>query len=132
MLNRFLGALKSQLEKKWQDEHKLSSGAMYIASPEKSLASDSNRGHTRQWSRALRPQPVRLEEPEGQETEPLSPAALPQNAEDGKGTKQITRPRRFWAANAPWSIKKDAISAALEFIRALIGYILYANQDGGD
>jgi hypothetical protein len=34
------------------------------------------------------------------------------------------RSRKFWVANAPWSIKKDGISAGLEFVRALIGYIL--------
>jgi hypothetical protein len=67
---------------------------------------------------------VRLEEPDGQETEPLSPAAHPKQPEEGGGTKSILRSRKFWVANAPWSIKKDGISAGLEFVRALIGYVL--------
>jgi hypothetical protein len=68
---------------------------------------------------------VRLEEPDGQETEPLSPAAQPQHVEEGTGAKRTPRSHRFWVANAPWSIKQDGISAVLEFVRALVGYILY-------
>jgi cation transport regulator ChaC len=67
---------------------------------------------------------VRLEEPDGKETEPLSPAAQPQAGEEGNTGKLVVRRRKFWMANAPWSIKKDGISAGLEFVRALIGYIL--------
>jgi hypothetical protein len=129
-LSRFLGALKSQLEKKWQDERKLSHDAGNLASLGKKPTSNNVRGHARQWSRGIRPQPVRLEEPEGEETEPLSPAALPHDAEVGKGTKQTTRPRGFWVASAPWSIKEDCISAVLEFLRAFIAYILYGAKDG--
>jgi hypothetical protein len=85
------------------------------------------RDHTRQWRRASRSQPVRLEEPDGQETEPLSPAAQPQDTEIGSGKLSFTRAKKFWVATAPWSFKKDGISAVLEFIRALIGYILYGH-----
>jgi hypothetical protein len=67
---------------------------------------------------------VRLEEPEGQETEPLSPAAYPKQPEEGNSTRIILRSRKFWVANAPWSIRKDGISAGLEFVRAIIGYVL--------
>jgi hypothetical protein len=122
MLNRFLGALKSQLDRKWQKRH--SNTAVFASNAEKP-SSSGIRGHTRQWSRALRPQPVRLEEPDGQETQPLSPAVQAQRADDETDAKPTPKPRTFWVANAPWSIKKDGISAALEFIRALIGYILY-------
>jgi hypothetical protein len=66
---------------------------------------------------------VRLEEPDGKETEPLSPAAQPHEVE-GNTEKLFFRSRKVWVANAPWSIKKDGISAGLEFVRALIGYIL--------
>jgi hypothetical protein len=128
MLNRFLGAFKSQLEKKWQDQQKLKSAAEFPASVEKipePTTRSHARSHSRHWSLASRPQPVRLEEPDGRETEPLSPAAQPQDVEDGTGAKSVPRPHKFWVANAPWSIKKDGISAALEFVRALVGYILY-------
>jgi hypothetical protein len=127
MLNRFLGAFKSQLEKKWQDQQKLKSDVSIPANVEKATNPSNRvhaRSHTRQWSRASRPQPVRLEEPDGQETEPLSPAAQPHHIEDGTGARPVPRPHKFWVANAPWSIKKDGISAALEFVRALVGYIL--------
>jgi hypothetical protein len=74
----------------------------------------------------MRSQPVRLEEPDGMETEPLSPATQPQDTEGGSGRPSVAKSRKFWVATAPWSIKKDSISAALEFTRALIGYILYS------
>jgi hypothetical protein len=129
MLNRFLGALKSQLEKKWQDQRKLGNDIVHSASVVKESFSNNRRGHTRQWSRAIRPQPVRLEEPEGQETEPLSPAPLPREAEVGVGAKQTSNSGRFCVASAPWSLKEDGISAVLEFFRALIAYFLYFTTD---
>jgi hypothetical protein len=106
MLNRFLGALKSQLEKKWHDQTKIHKESMYAATVEKP-SNSGVRGHTRQCSRALRPQPVRLQEAEDCESEPLSPAIQPEQVEEGTAAK------------------KDGISATLEFVRALIGYILY-------
>jgi hypothetical protein len=124
MLNRFLGALKSQLEGTWNHERKVKSNSVVPASIEKPYEG-SIRGHARQWSRALRPQPVRLENPEGRETEPLSPTVAPQDAEEGTVAKAGTRAGQFWVPNAPWSIKRDGVSAMLEFSRALIGYILY-------
>jgi hypothetical protein len=128
MLNRFLGAFKSQLEKKWQDQQKFKNDASFPANVEKETTPGTRtqvRSHTRQWSRASRPQPVRLEEPDGRETEPLSPEAQPHHIEDGTGAKPALRPHKFWVANSSWSIKKDGISAGLEFVRALVGYILY-------
>lgn len=128
ILNRFLGALKSQLEKKWQAQRAINSNATPVASVEKSY-DGGVRGHARQWSRALRQQQhrVRLEEVDGQENEPLSPAMQPQLAEEGASASSPPKSRTFWVANAPWSIKKDGSSAALEFVRALIGYILYVS-----
>jgi hypothetical protein len=129
ILDRFLGAFESQLERKWQDQQNLSKHTFFSASVEKPPKSDARsqaRTHTRQWSRASRPQPVRLEEPGGQETEPLSPVAQPQHVEEGVGANPVPISHRFWVANASWSIKKDGISAGLEFMRALVGYILYA------
>ncbi|KAH7399145.1 Ctr copper transporter [Phaeosphaeria sp. MPI-PUGE-AT-0046c] len=123
ILNRFLGALKSQLEKKWQAQRSANSDAPHIGSVEKSYDGGA-RGHTRQWSRALRQQRVRLEEVDGQENEPLSPAMQPQHAEEGASTGSPPKTPTFWVANAPWSIKKDGTSASLEFVRALIGYVL--------
>jgi hypothetical protein len=120
MLNRFLGALKSQLERKWGEKRDIAQAK------QKEHEKQSIRGHARQWSRALRQQPVRLEEPDGKETEPLSPMTRPNDVEVGdKEMVQTHQRRKFWVASAPWSIKKDGVSALLEFVRALIGYILY-------
>ncbi|KAF2848746.1 hypothetical protein T440DRAFT_519644 [Plenodomus tracheiphilus IPT5] len=119
MLNRLLGALKSQLEMKWKAQRE---SAQDVRNHEKSLG-ETVRGHARQWSRALRQQqnPIRLVDQDGQETEPLSPTT--QSA--AEIAKPVSTPmRQFWVANAPWSLKKDGISAGLEFSRALIGYVL--------
>lgn len=124
IFNRFLGALKSQLEKKWQAQRSVDDDARHADGVEKSY-DGGIRGHARQWSRALRQQQrVRLQDIDGQEHEPLSPAVQQQPAEEGASTSPAPKKRTFWVANAPWSIKKDGISAALEFVRALIGYIL--------
>jgi len=113
MLNRFLGALKSQLERKWSETRH-------------TKEVEHDRSHKQQWSRALRQQPVRLEEPEDKETEPLSPTAPVHDAEKAH-TRTHTR-QKFWVASAPWNIKKDGTSAALEFVRALIAYMLYVHS----
>lgn len=110
MLNRFLGALKSQLERKWSETREIAHAK------EEEHKKQSIRGHARQWSRALRQQ---------QETEPLSPTTKPLDAEKGESPGLTPRTRGFWVANAPWDLKRDGISAMLEFVRALIAYILY-------
>jgi hypothetical protein len=123
MFNRLLGALKSQIERMHNERRNSSSGNGTEAEVEK--PDIRHKGHVRQWSRALRPQPVRLEEPEGQETEPLTPAMPPDHTQEDRLEPHPKTRSKFWVANAPWSIRRDGISAALEFTRALIGYILY-------
>ena len=123
ILNRFLGAFRSQLEQTWQRQSNFSNEDVHAGNTEKASLSQT-RGHVRQWSRRVRPPVLRLEEPDGQETEPLSPAAYRKQPEEGGDTKSILRARKFWVANAPWSIKKDGIRAGLEFVRALIAYVL--------
>jgi hypothetical protein len=54
----------------------------------------------------------------------LSPAPDIQHAEEKGDEPDLGVPRTFWVPNASWSVKRDGISATLEFIRALIGYIL--------
>lgn len=120
MLNRFLGALKSQLDTKWKAHPDI---VEQRASREKSVT-ETVRGHARGWSRALRQQsaPVRLVDQEGHEMEPLSPTTQSE-AESAKPPP--TSNKRFWIASAPWSAKRDGIGAVLEFTRALLGYTLY-------
>ena len=114
MLNRFLGALKSQLERRWKDQHPI---APHLEASTKS--DGALRGHVRKWSRALGSQNLAPRDEE--EIEPLSPAPLPMNEMEKHATKQG---KQFWIPSVPWSIKSDGIRALLEFIRALIGYIL--------
>jgi hypothetical protein len=125
IFNRFLSALKSQLERKW-NMHEAESAPHSMPNTEK-LVDHSVRGHARQWSRALRQQPLELDDKDREEIEPLSPVPpKPLAAEEIGITRNTTASRkRFWVAQAPWSLNKDGVSAALEFTRALIGYVLY-------
>lgn len=116
MLNRFLGAVKSQLEMRWKatpaDEDRIR------ATGTEATHAGVPRGHFRKWSQALGSPHLAADHAE--EIEPLSPAPIP--ADDEK--RLPNRHKRFWVPSAPWSIKKDGVRAFLEFIRALIGYIL--------
>ncbi|KAG9185172.1 hypothetical protein G6011_07716 [Alternaria panax] len=125
ILNRFLSAFKSQLEMKWRIPEEVKSAISSIPNTEK--LDRSVRGHARQWSRALRQQPLELDEKQRQEIEPLSPAEsrLLAVEEAGISPDRSVPPKSFWVVQAPWSIKTDGVSAALEFVRALIGYVLY-------
>ncbi|KAF1938885.1 hypothetical protein EJ02DRAFT_468562 [Clathrospora elynae] len=124
IFNRFLGALKSQLEGRWKMQQIQNRGDTSQHLPAKKIPSeDTIRGHARKWSRALISQPLGLEESDREETEPLSPAP-PHNAEEKGVERDDGKARKFWVANAPWSVKKDGVSAVLEFVRALIGYVL--------
>ncbi|KAI4632193.1 uncharacterized protein J4E87_001665 [Alternaria ethzedia] len=125
IFNRFLSAFKSQLERKWRMQQQAESTSQFMPNTEK-LVNHSVRGHARQWSRALRQQPLELDDKDRQEIEPLSPVVpQPTAAEETGITRGSTASRKtFWVAQAPWSAKKDGISAALEFSRALIGYVL--------
>lgn len=125
MLNRFLGALKSQLERKWKE----AGHAAMEEHAKPALTTRATLGHIRALSLSLRPQVMRLkDEDKEQESEPLSPA-LP-HTHTGVEKEDHEQPvrrntKRFFVANARWSIKRDGTRAVLEFIRALIGYVLY-------
>jgi hypothetical protein len=125
IFNRFLRALKSQLDREWRKQRETKSTTQYSVHTETPVGRRMQ-GHARQWSRILRIQPPRLEELDQEETEPLSPAPNLHGAEDKGVETDLGTSRRFWVANAPWSVKRDGMSAILEFTRALIGYILYA------
>ncbi|KAL6703579.1 hypothetical protein ACN47E_009524 [Coniothyrium glycines] len=121
MCNRFLGALRSQLERKWKDQREVDASSR--SKQEKMMQDNSSgRRHARQWSLALRTQPVRLQHAEEHESEPLSPAIQTHRGDETGARKPAQR--TFWLPNAPWSVKRDGISALLEFTRALIGYVL--------
>jgi hypothetical protein len=126
IFNRFLGALKSQLEQRWKyrQEHTGTDNATghtrHGHERQKSLSVVP--GHKRKWSHTMRPgPPPRLDEEE-QEFEPLSPA--PVDLAPLVDEKSDRGPQGFWRPSSPWSVRRDGIRAVLEFLRALIGYIL--------
>ncbi|KAF2790563.1 hypothetical protein K505DRAFT_250907 [Melanomma pulvis-pyrius CBS 109.77] len=126
IFNRFLGALKSQLEQRWKERQQyalvepVASHARHAHERQKGLS--STQGHKRKWSRTLRPAPPSLDEE--QETEPLSPAPPPESGSHDEEKVTSVGRQGFWRPSAPWSVKRDGIRALLEFIRALVGYIL--------
>ncbi|KAL6152782.1 hypothetical protein ACJBU6_07961 [Exserohilum turcicum] len=124
IFNRFLGALKSQLERQWQMQREVES---HLQAKAKAYTSTNEgiRGHARQWSHPFRQAPARYKEPDTEEMEPLSPVQLQYLEASEKSTEQgASATHRLWMARAPWSIKRDGISAGLEFTRALVGYVL--------
>lgn len=126
MFNRFLGALKIQLERKWKAQLE-SNNDTNTVNVGRNVGGGGLTGHVRRWSRALGPQFTRLDHHDRdleQESEPLSPVPQRVRAGGEDEKQQANKPARPWVAHAPWSIKRDGISAGLEFIRALIGYIL--------
>ena len=110
ILNRFLGALKTQLEGRWEAQARHKGALEEIMSLEE---------HTHEVR-------VRKESDHeaNEDTQPLSPMPLSADVDDDSrnGLGQYTK--GLWIASAPWSFKKDGIKALLEFTRALIGYIL--------
>ncbi|KAF2004687.1 Ctr copper transporter [Amniculicola lignicola CBS 123094] len=135
LLNRFLGALKSQLERRWREKGHERPPSPKLRTQQQHGQSQSTagaiRGHVRQWSKALALQPKqspRLDTGQKeQETEPLSPAMLQTldgNDEEHAEKTHVRPNKRLFVSSAPWSFQHDGVRAALEFIRALIGYIL--------
>ncbi|KAF2010248.1 hypothetical protein BU24DRAFT_428252 [Aaosphaeria arxii CBS 175.79] len=122
LFNRFLGALKTQLERKWNNTTTIA----YDNAVHKESSSPSDRttrGHLRNWSQILRPHTSRTVSRVEHEIEPLSPGVAGIEAIDPAESPR-SQPRTFWVARGRWSLKRDGISAFLEFIRALVGYVL--------
>jgi len=107
LFNRFLAAFRSQLERKWNED------------------SDAER----HWSlhnttaRRLHTSYSVRQDNATEELEPLSPAPPGVNL-DATEKPSPHRRKGFWVAYSAWSGKRDAVRAAFEFIRAIIGYVL--------
>ncbi|KAL7773317.1 hypothetical protein CFE70_003281 [Pyrenophora teres f. teres 0-1] len=124
VFNRFLGALKSQLERKWRMQRGTKT-ALPSTVYTKNTVHSSSGGHTRTWSDVLRAQHRELKELDKEEIEPLTPVMAHAREDEESGTSAKSNTSHiFWVAHAPWSIDRDGISAGLEFVRALIGYVL--------
>ncbi|PSN61777.1 hypothetical protein BS50DRAFT_504095 [Corynespora cassiicola Philippines] len=122
IFNRFLGALRSQLERRWKENQSKSQNQIQQGMAELRKRPTTIQGHIRSWSRQLNPKTSRLDGDE-EESEPLSPAppGLPVHTADKDASVSQAK---FWIPSGVWSVKKDGIRAMLEFSRALIGYIL--------
>lgn len=127
VLNRFLGALKFQVERAWSDE------------PPKIVFSPPPNGRNARASfKPKRPSPipsytVREDDCEWDplaasmqgETSNNSPEELdPKEQSQAARLSLVQRMFGTWNPSAPWDFKKDVLRATLEFARAFIGYIL--------
>jgi len=127
VLNRFLGALKSQLEKRWNTQHRTET-AFTLRVRAKKTVDSSIISHTRKWSHVLRAEHRKREELDKEEVEPLTPTSADLLEDEESGIKANSKTSHgLWLAHAPWRIDRDGISAGLEFVRALIGYVLYVS-----
>ncbi|KAJ5427163.1 hypothetical protein N7465_002233 [Penicillium sp. CMV-2018d] len=127
IFNRFLGALKFQLEKSW---------SQHTPSPSTLLLRPVN---TRQNIRKAKLSPlpdymrVHADEEDEEETLPVSNndnetqnASIRHLKEDGiRNRTSLTRLLPSWKASGTWSFRKDGTRALLECARALIGYFLW-------
>jgi hypothetical protein len=107
LFNRFLAALRSQLERRW-NEHSDTERNWAVHNTTTSRLHSSRSRH---YNNAT------------EELEPLSPAPL------GITTNAMEKPsphrrKGFWVAYSAWSGKRDTVRAAFEFTRAIIGYVL--------
>ncbi|KUM60238.1 hypothetical protein ACN42_g6894 [Penicillium freii] len=127
IFNRFLGALKFQLEKSW---------SQHTSSPPTLLLRPVN---TRQNIRKAKLSPlpdymrVHADEDDDEEILPVSNndnetqnASISYLKEDGLRDKtSLNRLLPSWKASGTWSFRKDGTRALLECARALIGYFLW-------
>jgi hypothetical protein len=95
IFNRFLAALRAQLDRRWKTE--VNSAAQQSATAAYGDEDDARRL--------------------------LTPALSGQEDEQNEKYKETNR--SFWVPVAPFSVKRDGVRALLEFTRVLIAYVLY-------
>jgi hypothetical protein len=128
VLNRFLTALKQQLEKRWSrldERSRLDAAAL----PHKHHAADDSaaRKHNHKRSRAKSLQYGDTAVSNAQDTEPLSPPPYGAESlethrrpqEDGSGPLYP-----LWVPGEPWSWKRNGLRSIMEVMRTFTGYIL--------
>lgn len=127
IFNRFLGALKFQLEKSWSQN---------TSSPQTILLAPVNPRRNVQKAK-LSPLPdymrVHGDEDDDEETLPISNndnetrnASISHLKEDGlRNMTSLKRLLPSWKTSGTWSFRKDGTRALLECARALIGYFLW-------
>lgn len=135
IFNRFLGALKVQLDRYWSNEE---SQGRSLQSPAEEIPNRKRWS----WKKVIHSNLADLDK-DDDEKEPLSPTLNGGGGHIGHGdvgfntevisredssTRSIPRPRRrtprFWKASGPWRWQEDGPRALLESARAMIGYLL--------
>ncbi|KAJ5790819.1 uncharacterized protein N7518_007830 [Penicillium psychrosexuale] len=126
IFNRFLGALKSQLEKSW---------SQHTSPPPTVLLAPVNpRESIRKAKLSPLPNYMRVHEDEDPDEENL-PVSNNDNETQSTSMKHLKKdgPRNrtslkrlvpSWKASGTWSLRKDGTRALLECAKALIGYFL--------
>lgn len=126
IFNRFLGALKFQLEKSWS-QHNSSPSALLLApvNPRQSIRKAK-----------LSPLPDYMhvhgdEDPEevtlpvsNNDNETRSTSLRYLKGDGVRNRSSLKRLLPSWKASGTWSLRKDGTRALLECVRALIGYFL--------
>ncbi|KAJ5502483.1 hypothetical protein N7463_005357 [Penicillium fimorum] len=123
IFNRFLGALKFQLEKSW---------SQHPSTPQALLLAPVNRRNIRKAKLSPLPDYIRVH---GNDLEEESLAVLNNDNETRSTSRNLKRDGfcnrtslecllPSWKASGTWSLPKDGTRALLECVRALIGYFL--------
>lgn len=123
LINRFLSALRFQMERKW---------SMQVQDRGLSLTLPSNSSGLNVKPSLIRPHLLQADD---SETEPLNSPVVEESSNDWDASEKEQETRRLrwfsfsrmfssWQPSGRWSITKDGLRALLEFTRAFIGYIL--------
>ncbi|KAJ5825034.1 Retrieval of early ER protein Rer1 [Penicillium robsamsonii] len=123
IFNRFLGALKFQLEKSW---------SQHPSTPQTMLLAPVNRRSIRKAKLSPLPDYIHVH---GNDPEEESLPVLTNNNETLITSRDLKRDGHCnrtslgcllpsWKASGTWSLRKDGTRALLECVRALIGYFL--------
>ncbi|KAJ5373092.1 Retrieval of early ER protein Rer1 [Penicillium concentricum] len=124
IFNRFLGALKFQLEKSW---------SQHPSTPQTLLLAPVNRRHNiRKAKLSPLPDYIRVHENDPEEESlPISNNDTETRSTSGNLKRDDPRNRTSlkcllpsWKASGTWSLRKDGTRGLLECVRALIGYFL--------
>jgi hypothetical protein len=128
ILNRFLGALKFQLDQSWTQHNPVP--------PALKLTAIRSRRDIHKAKLSPLPNYMRIHGGENEDIEETLPVAYDDDDGMGRSTAHLLErgtPQRKWScgfrlpswrASGKWSLQKDGVRGLLEFARALIGYLL--------
>lgn len=119
LFNRFLAALRAQIERAWSEQ---------VQSRNTLSAPPTGRNRRALFKVKASPIPTYMLRQNNPERDPLT------NEEDGDDwlisqeqsdkNMSIRKIYGHWQPSGPWSLEQDGIRAFMEFLRALVGYLL--------